>query len=440
MTLASTVPVGRWVVVWVAWDSVFDLFNPDNAETTFALHDSVGNVYSNIGACTNRADFFASGAWAGLFIGQITEQLESGDTLTVHATHAGLLIAKSMSAHEFDPGVDGDGNPMRWALTQGGHFFHEDRANDPAGMNFDLDVEREWLELHVLGAEGPNTDAYTWDSNWTQIAGDGTTGGAADSNVHVRGGYRIATEDALAVDVASTTADRDYSQVVTAVTAIPPTIFPETPVLDDMNRADEYPMDAGLWNLTDTAYGSGLGEIKSNRMVGAGGSHFLEVWKNCQEVYATLAEYSGEPHIHVLTNGNAALANMTGVGFAYVLQSFGQPTVDDCVFFGRSGFQGSVQRGHVIIWMDGADGIKWGFKVTKKGGTGRFIIRAWFDRGSGWEEIAALMLPFFVFISGTGAIAARDNDVSAQDDFGGGMIPCGKRFIPQIYRRQFGVA
>lgn len=70
------------------------------------------------------------------------------------------------------------------------------------------------LFLHVLGAEGANTDAYTWDADYTQFDGNGTTGAGAASNIHVRGGFRIANLATDTVDVTSTTGDRDYAQVM----------------------------------------------------------------------------------------------------------------------------------------------------------------------------------------------------------------------------------
>lgn len=434
VTPARTVPVGRLLVAYVGWDSVFSVGDPNNAETTFQVYDTQGNVWTNIGACTDRQGFFATGGWAGIFVTQVTTQLTTADTITVSATHVGNLVAKAVSIEEFDIG----GVDVRWAQAANGYGFQESRVSDPLSIGMDMHASREWLELHCLASEGPNTDSFTWDSDWTEITGDGTTGGADDSNIALRGGYRIATEQTTSVDVTnSTSSTRDSSQTICAISPTKVTLFPNTPLLDDFNRADEYPLDGGLWEMTHPAYGSAFARVSGNAAAGAGGS-FLDVfWQRCMECYGTLTTYAGEPHLHIAASGDTTIPSMDGHGVAYVILASGQPTVADCVFLGESGNQGSVVRGRSIVWVAGADGVKWGLQRTRE--LGDYITRFWMDRGSGWEELAAIFVNPGENIAGAPAIADRLT-MSRLDDFGGGMISCGSVFLPQIYRRVLGVA
>ena len=97
-----------------------------------------------------------------------------------------------------------------------------------------------YLFLHILGVEGPDTDAYTWDADYTQITTTGTTGGTDTDNVHIRGGYRIATLTGDTVGITSTTADRDLVHGLFALGEVTLTAtFPEYDLLDDFDRSDE---------------------------------------------------------------------------------------------------------------------------------------------------------------------------------------------------------
>lgn len=104
----------------------------------------------------------------------------------------------------------------RGGIVAGSNSVATDGA-DPASLTLSGLSSREYLFIHALGAEGPGTDAYTWDAGWTEITGiSGTTGGSASSNIHLRVGYKIATATSATVDVTSTTSDRDYAQVIVA--------------------------------------------------------------------------------------------------------------------------------------------------------------------------------------------------------------------------------
>src|SRR3989304_3546894 len=49
-------------------------------------------------------------------------------------------------------------------------------ALDPGAITPGSLTSREYLWIHGLAGEGPQTDAYTWDADYTQVSGNGTTG------------------------------------------------------------------------------------------------------------------------------------------------------------------------------------------------------------------------------------------------------------------------
>lgn len=429
VTPARTVPVGRLLVAWVAWDSVFDVFSPSNFEEGFTVYDTGGNVWTNIAARTDTQGFFATGGWAGILVTQITTQLTTSDTITVQGREPGNLTCKAVSIEEFDIGGAG----FRWAQAANGYAHHEARIVDPPAMSFDMQYGLEWLELHCLATEGPNSDSYTWDTDWTQIAGDGTTGGSADSNITLRGGYRIATESSTSVDVSNGTATRDNSQVLTAIGVIVARSFPTTPLIDNFNRANENPLDGGLWNTAHEAFGSLFAHITSNAVEGGGGSFLDVLWERCGEAYVTIADYSGVPLTHIFAGGDSTVPSMFGHGVMYMIRGAGLWTqaVADGVFFGSSGNDGSVQRGQCLVWAAGADGVKWGLKRSREGAA--YVTRLWLDLGSGWEEVAAIFLAVGDSTTGAPAIGVAIAPTRL-DDFGGGQVQC-PASLPQFIRR-----
>ena len=143
---------------------------------------------------THRRSFFRGGALGHIYASQLRYPLTTSDTITVESGNhdPGNTWAKAMSVEEFDLGTG-----KRSCLPSTAGAVARTAAADPPSIGRTVDGPvKEVLYLHALAAEGPNTDAYTWDSNYTQIAGDGTTGGADDFDMHIRGGYRIVSASA----------------------------------------------------------------------------------------------------------------------------------------------------------------------------------------------------------------------------------------------------
>lgn len=208
MTTSAAAEAGNVIIVCVAMD------NPDAADgdtDDLSVTDSAGNIYTQIVERENAQGAAAGGAIAGVFYSVVTSQLSSGGTIT--ATIDTTVVAKAVSAWEFSMSV---GNAVQVAGTN----TAADDGADPTSVSIGSLANQEHLFVHCLAAEGPQTDAYTWDVNYTQFGGDGTTGAAVASNMHVRGGYRILTATSSAVNVTSDTADRDYAQVAGALDEI----------------------------------------------------------------------------------------------------------------------------------------------------------------------------------------------------------------------------
>jgi hypothetical protein len=250
VTLTGSVSAGELLAVWVAFDNDGSSLGAFNVNVTLA--DSQGNVYSQLYSQAGTSGI-GDGVHGGLYITQVANALTTSDTVT--ATYNRNVVAKAISLHRFTIG-----SGKKWAIVnfQPGNVVSN--GADPGAVSIPATItSKTYLLLHLLAAEGPNTDGYTWDGDHTQIAGDGTTGGADDSNTHIRGGYRIATLTDDTVDVASTTADRDYVQGLVALTEVDfDSTFPNPTLsqLDDFNRANENPLfGAGKWR-TDATFGA----------------------------------------------------------------------------------------------------------------------------------------------------------------------------------------
>lgn len=208
ITTTADAFAGDLIIVWSAWDN-------NNAATTegpnsnrYAGSDSVGG---NTWRCVAGGE--SSGANArsagGLTMCVLTNNLPSGSTITI--TYATARTAKAATAERFT--IDGTHVtifPQKEIVLN--------NAADPGDITIarlDPLVSREIMLVHLLSAEGPDTDTYTWDSDYTQITGTGTTGDTADTNQQIRGGFRIATGLTTdTVSITSDTADRDYCQLL----------------------------------------------------------------------------------------------------------------------------------------------------------------------------------------------------------------------------------
>ncbi len=425
----ATIAAGQLLAVWASWDNraTDGIYSP-----ILMCTDSVGNIYVTVfcdDPTTGGANTKPMGA---IFLSRLRAQLATTDTLTITCGSA-LPVAKAVSLWEFSLTSSG----FRWATSDRTANLRNIGVDPGAVTILGLDSQ-QYLLLHVLGAEAPSTDAYTWDADYTQITAAGTTGGAADTNITVLGGWRIATLTTDTVDVTSDTADRDYTQGLCAIAEIPEASFPTTPVLDSFTRADEDPLAAPAWEALTCTAGTGTGGLRLLSNVaarqaigtGIGGQWWgTSVAQNDAEVFATMTTaptVAGDLlglGLHGAGCGNAG--NRTGYGLEWTKKPSAN-AAGDYITIDKAGFAAITK--HALIWRDVAAGNKLG--VQRKGK----VNSVWLDVGAGWEWVAAVYhtLATESFSSGKLGLILHNTSPRA-DDFGGGAIPSLGHLLPLLH-------
>ena len=203
-TTSAAAEVGHVVVVTTAWDNTD---TTDLQSTRLSVSDTPGNTYTRALEFTNGQGSAEGGATAAIFFTVVTTQINNGGTITVTSDTA--RTAKAFEAYEFSIG----GN----SVSVAGSATQADDGVDPSSMSISGLTSQEYLWMHTLAGEGPNTDGYTGSTNYSLENNAGTSGGGAPSNMHVYSERRIFTGTSDSVDLTSTTADRDYAQVYVAL-------------------------------------------------------------------------------------------------------------------------------------------------------------------------------------------------------------------------------
>lgn len=424
---------GRLIAVFVAWEG--DRNYSDGAgfhDSSIACTDSVGNLYSEL----------QSGLYDvsdSMFLTYVDNDLTTGDTITI--THrATTLKAKAISAEEFSIEVGNRFMIWRDKLQVREDPNDGDARGGPLTIS-GLDSGTEYLFLHCMGNNRPSSDSYTWDSDYTQIVSGGTTGGLANTNVTLRGGYRIVsgiTSDT--VDINNNTADTtNMRQGFVAISETTVDFnFPTFPNLDTFNRANEDPLAQPPWNQATTG-GPGFQtarlRVVSNKCArslvtgsGEGSMWWLATIPagDDGEVFVTLDT--------VNTGVYTAFCFANGAGQDTTLDSYAieSSTVGgarpDIYSFGEAANSGNGVSTPVYIWHDRANGHKMGLQMRDSG----VQIHLWLDLGSGWRWASGWHKTTFVKNGGKFGLNIGGDSVARFDDFGGGTSI---RFLPQIFRR-----
>lgn len=210
ITTTATAEVGNVVVVLVAIDNITTDPGAASAETTdITVTDSAGNTYTRAVEFTNGNTTAGNSVTAGIFYSQLTSQLGSGGTITINLS--GNATAKGASAHEFTKD-SGTTLSVVGKVTQ-----PTDSSADVAAYSNSGLASKEYLFVHVHGIEW-TTASGTWgnDADYTDITGDGTSGGGNTTNIRVQGGFRIATLTGDEVDT-SFDSSTDHAQALIAL-------------------------------------------------------------------------------------------------------------------------------------------------------------------------------------------------------------------------------
>ena len=207
--LAGTAAIGDLVVVAVAVDNHQTTDGDEGAVTS--ITDTGSNTYTKAVEFCNGNGSAQTGGTISIWYSVLTTAIsvDTFDALTVNFSNNTSRDAAAIAAGEFTKGA---GTTISVA---GSSTLATDGA-DPGDITLGSLSSREYLWIWGLAAEGPNTDAYTYDADYTGIGTVGTTGGAAGSNIHLRHQYRIMTGTTDTVAISSDTADRDYAQALVA--------------------------------------------------------------------------------------------------------------------------------------------------------------------------------------------------------------------------------
>jgi hypothetical protein len=436
-SFARDVDAGAVVVLWLGWDSIFSVFTP--REDHVHVKDSVGNWWARLGDKTSTGCFAQCGAIASIWICQLKYPLTTGATIQARVDYGGdpgLLENRLISAWEFAL-PEGYG----WAVTGTDPTIFEERPGTGVALSWVPEESGEYLFLHALASEGPSTDSYTDPAGFTPIDSVGNTGGLDEENVTLHGGWKIDTAAGVTSDPALSPA-RDLSQVLVGVFPIlKSTTFPRTPIIDDFNRADENPLDGGIWipgfdedgpnesfTTGPSSPGTRLLQLISNEAAAgdtsAGGQATVEDYVcDDMEVYATYSvfpdDFVGAVHLFIHHRGQTDDADASGWGVS--LGNTGNGAMPPGWYLLRVGQQGNQGvPSNATLEFQIADGFAPTAGDVWKLGLQRFrkTMHLWVDSGAGWEWVGARR-QLSGNDSGKLGLAIWDPE-SRVDDFGGG--------------------
>lgn len=345
---SQSLQIGDWAVWWAGWESNY-FFGPDERQNARLMcTDDGGNYYSSL------VTWYPPGGASSLvaiFIARIRSVFTTSTTVTF--TMSSSLIPKAVSGWAFRGSDDAT---LRWAGLMDNTGGAGSIGIDPPAVTISGLPSQEYLLLHALAAEAPDTDAYTWDVDYTQIDTHGTSGGAANTNVTILGGWRIATLTTDTVDVQSDTADRNYDQALVAVCEVPYSPYlPSAPIIDTGIRADEEPLASPPWTLTGhPGFGADYVRIDANHFArgvlagGAGSQWWGTTFTSSDfEVYASMTTLGNAGVVYHAT-GNGNDSTLTAYWQGYWAHPGG---VAASVVFGNAGFGGDPASSNVIrVW------------------------------------------------------------------------------------------
>jgi hypothetical protein len=225
-----------------------------------------------------------------------------------------------------------------------------------------------------------------------------------------------------------------------------PNTFPHTPIIDDFDRADEYPLDGGIWwpgtdedgpnaSITTGPSSPGTrllridgGEAAANALPwpegGAGGQATRTVYTcDDMEVYATYSHVEGGlGWVQLLMHHQGTTDDANASGLAIAIRSANYFQIpSDCGLWalqmGHQGNQGAIDRENFWLWIpeEAAPTSGWRFGMARFGN----VDHAWVDTGDGWVWRGAYYTMGAHNSSGRLGLAIWESG-SRIDDFGGG--------------------
>ena len=186
LTTSAAAEAGNVVVVAIACDN-FGTTDADDGAVSSIIDSAGGNAWSKAREWTNGQGTAQLGATVSLWYSKLTNQINSGGTITANFTNNTSRDATAITAWEFSIGA---GNVVTVEAT---NVSVEDGADIGA-----LDAttpNAEFLRMRAIAREKDIVDITTWTNtaSWTDIPRNGTTGAGTASNMSVLGEFRVST-------------------------------------------------------------------------------------------------------------------------------------------------------------------------------------------------------------------------------------------------------
>lgn len=205
LTTIAVAEANKFVVVVVAMDNNATA-ESETTEVASITDSAGGNTWTKAKEYTFSLGATQDGATVSVWYSKLTNQINSGGTITANFNNTTTKDATAISAHKFTMET-ADTVSVDASAVQG--TSGEAEAITASGA-----ANTEHLWVHGTAIEEANSGTYTQDTDYTSIAFNGTTGGAGATNMSVRGGWRIFTGTTDTVDV--TTSSRESAQVLVA--------------------------------------------------------------------------------------------------------------------------------------------------------------------------------------------------------------------------------
>lgn len=201
VTTSAAAEAGNTVVCVIAKDESGSgtTDGTGNAQfTSIADSDAVNTWIEAYEWCNMQTSTAANGACVAVYYTDVTDTIESGDTITSTLTS---VTSKAMSCWEFAPPAS-----TTISETAGENGLANDAA-DPGSMTIATGVAAEHLFIRATACE-TDTTTYTADTDYTAFDNATADAGAAAVGMAVRGEFRIANESTSAAsDPTLTSAD-----------------------------------------------------------------------------------------------------------------------------------------------------------------------------------------------------------------------------------------
>lgn len=133
-----------------------------------SITDSASNTWSEVIEFANGQGTAQTGAVAYLGYTKATTTIASSGTITANFSNSTSRDASAMTCWEYSV-------RSGYTVSSAGTTTLATDGADPGAISLSSLTSTEYLFLHGLAAEGPNTDAYTWDTDYTQFAANGTS-------------------------------------------------------------------------------------------------------------------------------------------------------------------------------------------------------------------------------------------------------------------------